>query len=163
MKMLDKFARLSALKPARTMPPRDATLRPTDDTDLVGRLLGAGVARNDYGEHLVIRNWYSTPEFIEPSEVALDLLSRVAGPPNKRARSSNPLFAHVREDSSALRMRTALENPAKWLFLDTETTGLSGGTGTYAFLVGLAWWDAGRPAGRAAFLARFQRGNFPAA
>jgi hypothetical protein len=143
MKMLDKFARLSALKPARTMPPRDATLRPTDDTDLVGRLLGAGVARNDYGEHLVIRNWYSTPEFIEPSEVALDLLSRVAGPPNKRARSNNPLFAHVREDSSALRMRTALENPAKWLFLDTETTGLSGGTGTYAFLVGLAWWDAG--------------------
>jgi len=28
------------------------------------------------------------------------------------------------------------------LFLDTETTGLSGGTGTVAFLVGLAWRDA---------------------
>jgi uncharacterized protein len=27
------------------------------------------------------------------------------------------------------------------LFLDTETTGLSGGAGTVAFLVGLAWWD----------------------
>ena len=27
------------------------------------------------------------------------------------------------------------------LFLDTETTGLSGGTGTVAFLVGLAWRD----------------------
>ncbi len=27
------------------------------------------------------------------------------------------------------------------LFLDTETTGLAGGTGTVAFLVGLAWWD----------------------
>ncbi len=40
-------------------------------------------------------------------------------------------------------MRAALENPEKWLFLDTETTGLAGGTGTYAFLVGLAWWDAG--------------------
>src|SRR5207249_6761974 len=39
--------------------------------------------------------------------------------------------------------RTALEDPEKWLFLDTETTGLAGGTGTYAFLVGLAWWDAG--------------------
>ncbi len=36
-----------------------------------------------------------------------------------------------------------LENPEKWLFLDTETTGLAGGTGTYAFLIGLAWWDAG--------------------
>jgi len=28
------------------------------------------------------------------------------------------------------------------LFLDTETTGLVGGTGTVAFLVGLAWWSA---------------------
>ena len=28
------------------------------------------------------------------------------------------------------------------LFLDTETTGLAGGTGTLAFLLGLAWWDA---------------------
>jgi len=26
------------------------------------------------------------------------------------------------------------------LFLDTETTGLAGGTGTFAFLIGLAWW-----------------------
>src|SRR5579871_4082114 len=34
-------------------------------------------------------------------------------------------------------------DPNHWLFLDTETTGLAGGTGTYAFLVGLAWWDAG--------------------
>jgi uncharacterized protein YprB with RNaseH-like and TPR domain len=31
--------------------------------------------------------------------------------------------------------------PGRALFLDTETTGLSGGTGTVAFLVGLAWWD----------------------
>lgn len=28
------------------------------------------------------------------------------------------------------------------LFLDTETTGLAGGTGTLVFLVGLGWWDA---------------------
>jgi uncharacterized protein YprB with RNaseH-like and TPR domain len=141
--MLDKFARLAALRPTRTQERRDTTLRPTDDTDLVGRLLGAGVARNEFGEHLAIRRWYSTPEFCQPCEVALDLLSRVAGPANKRARAGYPLFAHSREDTSTVRMRTALENPEKWLFLDTETTGLAGGTGTYAFLVGLAWWDAG--------------------
>ncbi len=29
----------------------------------------------------------------------------------------------------------------KWLFLDTETTGLSGGAGTVAFLVGLGYFD----------------------
>ena len=34
-------------------------------------------------------------------------------------------------------------DPWRWLFLDTETTGLMGGTGTYPFLVGIAWWDAG--------------------
>ncbi len=76
---LDKFARLAALKPARVMPQREVKLRDPDDTDLVGRLLGAGIARNDFGEHLAIRNWYSTPEFSQPSEVALDLLSRVSG------------------------------------------------------------------------------------
>lgn len=31
-------------------------------------------------------------------------------------------------------------------FLDTETTGLAGGTGTLAFLVGIGWWEPG-PAG----------------
>ncbi len=35
----------------------------------------------------------------------------------------------------------SLHDSDKWLFLDTETTGLAGGTGTYAFLVGLGWWE----------------------
>ncbi len=30
------------------------------------------------------------------------------------------------------------------VWLDTETTGLAGGTGTYAFLIGLAYWDGGQ-------------------
>ena len=34
-------------------------------------------------------------------------------------------------------------DPGRALYLDTETTGLAGGTGTVAFLVGLAWWDRG--------------------
>ena len=33
-------------------------------------------------------------------------------------------------------------HPAKWAFLDTETTGLAGGTGTYAFLIGVGSIDA---------------------
>jgi uncharacterized protein YprB with RNaseH-like and TPR domain len=32
-------------------------------------------------------------------------------------------------------------DPGDVLFLDTETTGLAGGTGTLAFLVGVAYWD----------------------
>jgi uncharacterized protein YprB with RNaseH-like and TPR domain len=53
------------------------------------------------------------------------------------------LLSHTRDESISQKVRAALEDPSKWVFLDTETTGLAGGTGTYAFLVGLAWWDAG--------------------
>lgn len=35
-------------------------------------------------------------------------------------------------------------DPRQALFLDTETTGLAGGTGTYAFLVGVAFFDGDR-------------------
>ena len=36
-----------------------------------------------------------------------------------------------------------IADPEQWLFLDTETTGLAGGSGTYAVLVGVAWWEGG--------------------
>ena len=121
----DKFARLAALKPSRPMPARPAAIRTPGEEDVLGRLLGAGVATNHFGEHLAIRNWFSTPEFIDPSSTTLELLSR------------------TRDESLTRQTRAALEDPERWLFLDTETTGLAGGTGTYAFLIGLAWWDAG--------------------
>jgi len=121
----DKFSRLAALKPVRAIPAQPAALRAPGEEDMLGQLLGAGVARNHFGEHLALRNWYSTPEFVEPSPIALELLSR------------------LKDESLSRKTRIAIEDPTKWLFLDTETTGLAGGTGTYAFLVGLAWWDAG--------------------
>ena len=121
----DKFSRLSALKPARPVAARPTALRAPDEEDSLAQLLGAGVAKNHFGEHLSIRNWFSTPEYSEASSASLDLLSR------------------ARDESLSRRTRAALADPEKWLFLDTETTGLAGGTGTYAFLVGLAWWDAG--------------------
>src|SRR5216684_1108038 len=121
----DKFSRLAALKPARSMPARPAAIRTPGEEDVLGRLLGGGVATNHFGEHVAVRNWFSTPEFAEPSSITLELLSR------------------RRDESVSRKTRAALEDPGKWLFLDTETTGLAGGTGTYAFLIGLAWWDAG--------------------
>jgi len=36
----------------------------------------------------------------------------------------------------------ARTHPTRWAFLDTETTGLAGGTGTYAFLIGVGSLDA---------------------
>src|SRR6202140_4794825 len=123
--MADRFSRLAALKPARPVASRAPALRPPNEADGLLRLLGANVATNHYGEHISLRQWFSTPEFSEPSNVTLELLSR------------------TRDETLSKRTRAALADPEKWLFLDTETTGLAGGTGTYAFLIGLAWWDAG--------------------
>ncbi|HEX2439304.1 MAG TPA: ribonuclease H-like domain-containing protein [Methylomirabilota bacterium] len=44
----------------------------------------------------------------------------------------------------AARFDGELDGADGLLFLDTETTGLAGGTGTYAFLVGAAWVERGR-------------------
>lgn len=41
------------------------------------------------------------------------------------------------------------------LFVDLETTGIAGGAGTYAFLVGCAWFDGGRFRIRQFFLTHF--------
>ena len=131
----DKFSRLAALKPATRSGPSQATPRFTParlpeqrepcEEDTLARLLGAGVVRNKFGEHLAVRNWYSSPEFAHPFPATLEILSR------------------TKDESLSRKTREALSDPEKWLFLDTETTGLAGGTGTYAFLIGLAWWDAG--------------------
>src|SRR5438874_1273782 len=124
VRLTDKFSRIAALKPARSVS-RPATLRAPDREDFLCQLLGAAIATNCYGEHVCVRNWFSSPAFAEPAEVTLRLLAR------------------SRDEKLSKRVETALSDSTKWLFLDTETTGLSGGTGTYAFLVGLAWWDAG--------------------
>src|ERR1700732_2199593 len=121
----DRFARIAALKPTRPKPSGAELLRAPHAEDSLSRLLGAGIATNHYGQHVLVRNWFSSPEYSEISDVSLELLSR------------------GRDEALSKRMRTALADPSKWLFLDTETTGLAGGTGTYAFLIGLAWCDAG--------------------
>lgn len=125
MSRLDRFSRLSALRPARSVVPLAEPANEPMQDDEVARLLGAVCQETKFGQHLAIRNWYSTPEFAEPEGTALDLLAR------------------TKDESLSRKTRAALENPEKWLFLDTETTGLAGGTGTYAFLTGIAWWDAG--------------------
>jgi uncharacterized protein YprB with RNaseH-like and TPR domain len=123
--LADKFSRLAALKPARPVATRPAARRPPEAEDSLSRLLGAAIATNHYGDHISVCNWFSTPEFAEPSSATLELLCR------------------TRDVATSKRAQAALSDHTKWLFLDTETTGLSGGTGTYAFLIGLAWWDSG--------------------
>jgi uncharacterized protein YprB with RNaseH-like and TPR domain len=117
----ERFSRISAFKPVTRrgpVPPKQA-----DCQDELLVRLGAQVGRNHYGKHLVYRQWYATPEMCEPSEEILRLLL-----PPKCKESEKILQCAI--------------DPEKWLFLDTETTGIAGGTGTYAFLIGLAWWKS---------------------
>jgi uncharacterized protein len=128
---IDRFARLAALRPAQPLPVQEERTSPEDsltpglDECTLAKLLGATIAATKYGNHLSIRNWYSAPTCPEVAPAALDLLCR------------------TQDEARRKKWRAAAEDPEKWLFLDTETTGLSGGTGTYAFLIGIAWWDSG--------------------
>ncbi|HKW87324.1 MAG TPA: ribonuclease H-like domain-containing protein [Candidatus Acidoferrales bacterium] len=120
MNTKDKFAGVKALRPATRRvvgEPRGERAEVAEASGQLAMLLGAAVRSNRYGEHLALRRWFDEPSAFEPRADSLRLLAPDAP-----------------EEAG---------DPDKWLFLDTETTGLSGGSGTYAFLVGIAWWDAG--------------------
>jgi uncharacterized protein len=87
------------------------------DSEALSRVLGTPPKANQYGEYLSVRCWRPQPSRYSPDPCALRLLSPDG----------------VDE----------IADPEQWLFLDTETTGLAGGSGTYAFLVGVAWWEGG--------------------
>jgi uncharacterized protein YprB with RNaseH-like and TPR domain len=120
----DRFERVAALRPARKRAAIEPAREMAREPCALSQLLGGVTQRNAYGEHLAVRQWHESPE-----ECALDV------------ETLRFLFPANAEPSAAA--RRAVVDPTQWLFLDTETTGLAGGTGTYAFLVGLAWWDAG--------------------
>ena len=116
----DRLNRLSALKPVRKRRDRAARgyVSPLpQESDRLAHLVGASPQKTPYGEHLVVRRWFSD---LERCDVALGSLRLIAPDAPEEA-----------------------TDPQNWLFLDTETTGLAGGTGTYAFLIGIGWWDAG--------------------
>ncbi|MGC1687125.1 MAG: ribonuclease H-like domain-containing protein, partial [Candidatus Acidiferrales bacterium] len=116
----DRFNRIAALKPATKragVEPRGYVPATPEGADDLARLLGATLQETRHGEHLSVRRWFSDASPGDVTMAALRLLAPDA--PDEAADQNN------------------------WLFLDTETTGLAGGTGTYAFLIGIAWWDAG--------------------
>src|SRR5580693_2720943 len=102
--------------------------------------------------------WPETPS--DPSSTGIDLGSVLGGEWRQRDGASCFAVETTREPSSVLGGETVgtlakrLEEaaagaalvagvpaPSPFGFFDLETTGLSGGAGTYAFLVGCGWFD----------------------
>ncbi len=129
----DRFARLKALQRPLALPLPERDVEPAGNcgedgstsyastaavgADRLTQLLGASIKRNAHAEHLSLHCWHGGHAACIPNAAALRLLAPDA--PDEVA------------------------DPEQWLFLDTETTGLAGGTGTYPFLVGIAWWEGG--------------------
>jgi uncharacterized protein YprB with RNaseH-like and TPR domain len=129
----DRFARLKALQRPLVLPLSGHEVGPVGNSVVVeaidacsgsavgaerlALILGATIKRNRHGEHLSLHCWRGDHAPCAPDAAALRLLAPDAPDDVADAR--------------------------RWLFLDTETTGLAGGTGTYPFLVGLAWWEGG--------------------
>jgi uncharacterized protein YprB with RNaseH-like and TPR domain len=126
---IDRFARLKALRPAGGRAAAGALeewrgLAPDipAGAERLAEILGAAPRRNKFGEHLALRRWFSDAVGFENPEGRLD-------------RAALQLLSPGAPESVC--------DPQQWLFLDTETTGIVGGTGTYPFLIGIAWWDTG--------------------
>ncbi|MGB9245981.1 MAG: ribonuclease H-like domain-containing protein [Candidatus Acidiferrales bacterium] len=93
-----------------------------EGAERLASILGASIRENKFGAHLGLRRWFAETIDCAPPEV------------------------HLHPDALRLLAPDVAEkiaDPSQWLFLDTETTGLCGGTGTYPFLIGIAWWDVG--------------------
>ena len=126
-----QFERLAALQPARnaraaaeSAAGRVRGFSPAlpDGAERLAEMLQAKALSNSFGEHLSVRKWFSEAIGCEPPEGSVNAEALRLLAPGACAEASDP---------------------RQWLFLDTETTGLMGGTRTYPFMVGIAWWDAG--------------------
>jgi uncharacterized protein len=130
---MDLTSRLRSIVRPQNSPPRELTYEPdvgryeaTIDIDRVADVLSGQVVENRFGRALIVERRYESDRFhgtrrVGDCDVAdgdtLKLLDPTLPPP----------------DGSGSRT----------LFVDLETTGLSGGAGTVAFLVGCGWFDMG--------------------
>ncbi|MCK9229182.1 MAG: ribonuclease H-like domain-containing protein [Syntrophales bacterium] len=129
------MSRRPAGRPAA--PVRDRLFDESDARDLAEVIRGE-VVRNDHGSCFVVDD--SLEESVRHGALSV---ADMRGVDMKQI----ALLAH---DDSLADM-----DPAGALFLDTETTGLAGGTGTTAFLIGLGWFEGSSLVTRQIFLRDF--------
>lgn len=104
--------------------PRPPIRRPPTERHYIENLMSGEVVRTSYGEHFETeRVWerhrrHGSVDISDLAALPEDLLDALTLGAIPRA------------------------HPTRWAFLDTETTGLAGGTGTYAFLIGVGSIDS---------------------
>ena len=130
---MDLTSRLRSIVRPPSAPPRELTYQPdtgryeaTIDVDRVADVLGGQVVSNRFGRALIVDRRYESDRFHGARRVEECL---------------------VKDDASLRLLDPSLPPPdgsgERTVFVDLETTGLSGGAGTVAFLVGCGWFDMG--------------------
>ena len=115
------------------------TIRPQTTSDAAETL--GGEWRELRGERFLVIDRKYTPGHRHGHVAVADTL-----PPDESCWSRFALLNGV---------TTPVPRDGKMLFIDLETTGLAGGAGTYAFLVGCAWYQGGTLRVRQFFLTNF--------
>jgi uncharacterized protein YprB with RNaseH-like and TPR domain len=130
---VDLTSRLRSIVRPANAPPRELTYEPdigryeaTIDIDRVADVLGGQVVENRFGRALIVDRRYESDRFHG---------SRRVGDCDVADGDTLKLLDPTLRPADGAGSRT--------LFVDLETTGLSGGAGTVAFLVGCGWFDLG--------------------
>jgi uncharacterized protein len=116
----------SVAAPAESGAPRGHSPNLPAGAAALAEILNASIRSNKFGEHLALKKWFADPVSDAPD---------LGAPDGALSPDALRLIAPGAHEE--------VSDPRRWLFLDTETTGITGGTGTYPFMVGIAWWDAG--------------------
>jgi uncharacterized protein len=130
---MDLTSRLRSIVRPANHPPRELTYEPDTgryeasiDIDRVADVLGGRIVSNAFGRALVIDRRYESDRFHGQLRIG---------------------DCEVRDGDGLRLLDPALPSAdgtgERTLFIDLETTGLSGGAGTVAFLVGCGWFDMG--------------------
>jgi len=130
---VDLTSRLRSIVRPQNAPVRELTYEPDTgryeasiDLDRVADVLGGRVVTNHFGRALIIDRRYESDRYHGTRRVGECEL-----PDGDTLRLLDPSLP-VPDGSGS-----------RTLFIDLETTGLSGGAGTVAFLVGCGWFDMG--------------------
>ncbi|HET7695284.1 MAG TPA: ribonuclease H-like domain-containing protein [Vicinamibacterales bacterium] len=132
---MDLTSRLRSIVRPSGAPVRELTYEPdtgryeaTVDLDRVADVLAGRVVTNRFGRALIVDRRYESDRFHGTRRVG-----ECEVPDGETLRLLDP----------ALPPNDSLAPGEKTVFVDLETTGLSGGAGTVAFLVGCGWFDMG--------------------